>query len=207
MGRGVSSGGGQSSLGYLFGGPEEGGSKPVPVSKGPAQDKAPQNLPPAGISRVPAQDRPPAGVPTEHDTAKPLEVGNTLGRNSNNYHRAEGQNTGNFITVSISDPARVFPDALCLPQMSLSTLFVASTGASLNSDVQTLALASMPMGMLPVGCDVLSISVKLLRDAVACFQVVVALLGLHRSVNPTLVRISSVDLLNLSDVCMCRVTA
>eukprot|EP00246_Nothoceros_aenigmaticus_P016674 TRINITY_DN7754_c3_g1_i1.p1 TRINITY_DN7754_c3_g1~~TRINITY_DN7754_c3_g1_i1.p1 ORF type:complete len:123 (+),score=17.69 TRINITY_DN7754_c3_g1_i1:125-493(+) len=109
MGRGVSSGGGQSSLGYLFGSPDEGG-KPASAA---AQGKGPQNLPPAGISRAapPAEQRPPAGVPTEHDTSKPLEVGTgaSLGRTSNNYHRADGQNTGNFITDRPSTKVHAAP--------------------------------------------------------------------------------------------------
>lgn len=104
MGRGVSSGGGQSSLGYLFGSgetptkappaqvqsqPASGGRSPnagavaqpveKPTSAG-ANGKRAQN---AGAS-PPAQKETPAGVP---------------GNLTNNYHRSEGQNCGNFITV------------------------------------------------------------------------------------------------------------
>ncbi|KAG0492649.1 hypothetical protein HPP92_006047 [Vanilla planifolia] len=73
MGRGVSSGGGQSSLGYLFGSDEA--SKPAGDDPKPSPNPSPamvdnSKLTPAGLS------------------------GNT----TNNYFRAEGQNTGNFIT-------------------------------------------------------------------------------------------------------------
>ena len=77
MGRGVSSGGGQSSLGYLF------GSGEAPKSPPPAENEAPVQKP-----ATPSVDKQiPAGI---------------QGSNVNNYFRAEGQNTGNFITVSKS---------------------------------------------------------------------------------------------------------
>ncbi|KAL4186869.1 hypothetical protein AMTRI_Chr09g36250 [Amborella trichopoda] len=69
MSRGGSAGGGQSSLGYLFGSDQP--PNPVPDSGETA------NIPPAKVS--PAS---PAPSPKQ----------------SNNYHRAQGQNTGNFIT-------------------------------------------------------------------------------------------------------------
>ncbi|XP_077231159.1 protein SPIRAL1-like 1 [Tasmannia lanceolata] len=71
MGRGNSSGGGQSSLGYLFGGHE------------PAQPVAPKSK----VETVPVEAKVEEGKPT-----------GVLGRNFNNYQRADGQNTGNFIT-------------------------------------------------------------------------------------------------------------
>ncbi|XP_077246196.1 protein SPIRAL1-like 1 [Tasmannia lanceolata] len=70
MGRGNSSGGGQSSLGYLFGGQDP----PKPVAPKPTVEAAPVE---------PKVNGEPAGV---------------LARNLNNYQRADGQNTGNFIT-------------------------------------------------------------------------------------------------------------
>ncbi|GLJ04764.1 hypothetical protein SUGI_0002880 [Cryptomeria japonica] len=67
MGRGVCSGGGQSSLGYLFG----------------------------GEASVPTKDPPP-----NNDNKRPI---------SNNYHRAEGQNSGNFITDRPSTKVQSVP--------------------------------------------------------------------------------------------------
>ena len=94
MGRGVSSGGGQSSLGYLFGSGEapnkaQGSSPPVktqdqPADGGrpqPADSGRPQNL---CVSSPPVNKEIPAGIP---------------GNLTNNYHRADGQNCGNFLTV------------------------------------------------------------------------------------------------------------
>lgn len=84
MGRGVSSGGGQSSLGYLFGSgeaPKPAASKvQAPVSAQPAVKDVAQ---PVGDSQPVDLKKVPAGVNS----------------NINNYHRADGQNTGNFITV------------------------------------------------------------------------------------------------------------
>ncbi|KAK8933999.1 putative pentatricopeptide repeat-containing protein [Platanthera zijinensis] len=73
MGRGVSSGGGQSSLGYLFGSGEP--SKSAGDNPNPAPTPA--------AAAVDNSKQIPAGIP-----------GNT----TNNYFRADGQNTGNFIT-------------------------------------------------------------------------------------------------------------
>lgn len=76
MRRGGSSGGGQSSLGYLFGG----GEAPRPAGEtAPSAEKAAPPPPPVDNS-----NKIPAGIP---------------GNQTNNYYRADGQNTGNFITV------------------------------------------------------------------------------------------------------------
>ncbi|XP_077245805.1 protein SPIRAL1-like 5 [Tasmannia lanceolata] len=75
MSRGGSSGGGQSSLGYLFG--SEKPPSPSEVSK-----KA--KNPPPNDDKITTAATP--AVPSPKQTA------------SNNYHRAQGQNTGNFIT-------------------------------------------------------------------------------------------------------------
>ncbi|KAH7689906.1 protein SPIRAL1 and related proteins protein [Dioscorea alata] len=85
MGRGVSSGGGQSSLDYLFGGNE------VPK-------RAPENAPPP--ASVPAP--PPA------DNAKQIPAG-IQGKTTNNYFRADGQNCGNFITERPSTKVHAAP--------------------------------------------------------------------------------------------------
>ncbi|KAJ3687478.1 hypothetical protein LUZ61_016642 [Rhynchospora tenuis] len=79
-GRGVSAGGGQSSLGYLFGGGEDpkptNGSTPLAEKSAPAS----QTSPSVDISK-----QVPAGIQVK-------------GAETNNYHRADGQNTGNFLT-------------------------------------------------------------------------------------------------------------
>lgn len=81
MKRGGSAGGGQSSLGYLFG-----------SDKNKQQNEAPPPSPTAYM--------PPYGIDTADE--KPLES-HSLDKTklSNNYHRVQGQNSGNFITVSI----------------------------------------------------------------------------------------------------------
>ncbi|PKA59849.1 Protein SPIRAL1-like 1 [Apostasia shenzhenica] len=84
MGRGVSSGGGQSSLGYLFTGGEA--PKPAGDDLKPAVNPAPA---PADNSK-----QLPAGIP-----------GNT----TNNYFRADGQNSGNFITERPSTKVHAAP--------------------------------------------------------------------------------------------------
>lgn len=88
MGRGVSSGGGQSSLGYLFGS----GEAPKPAANNAA---TPQN-----------QGQVAQGAPSQNSIAvAPPAVANQeipagiQGNTTNNYFRADGQNTGNFITV------------------------------------------------------------------------------------------------------------
>ncbi|KAH9607009.1 hypothetical protein KSS87_013784 [Heliosperma pusillum] len=89
MGRGVSSGGGKSSLDYLFGS----GEAPKAAASKPAASNAP-------VTTV--RDAP--SVPTEKPANQSAEARQTpaipagVNRPTNNYHRAEGQNTGNFIT-------------------------------------------------------------------------------------------------------------
>ncbi|OIW12339.1 hypothetical protein TanjilG_32455 [Lupinus angustifolius] len=114
MGRGVSSGGGQSSLGYLFGGgeapnnvqgsnnqgqPENGvraqnpsvASQPISTNQGQtANSSHAQNA--TGSS--PIDKGIPAGIP---------------GNLKNNYHRADGQNCGNFITDRPSTKVHAAP--------------------------------------------------------------------------------------------------
>lgn len=86
MGRGVSSGGGQSSLGYLFGD----GEPPKPTTN---KVEAPQNQGPTTSD----PQKPTATAPAPN-VNKQIPAG-IQGRNSNNYFRADGQNTGNFLTV------------------------------------------------------------------------------------------------------------
>lgn len=84
MGRGVSAGGGQSSLGYLFGS----GEAPKPA-----------------VNNAPAGTQPPLSTTQPKAVApKPVDITNQgpAGLNSNsanNYMRADGQNSGNFLTV------------------------------------------------------------------------------------------------------------
>lgn len=96
-GRGVSAGGGQSQLGYLFGGSDE--PKPTNRSMPPVEKPAPteQSSPAVDVSK-----QVPAGIQ--------VQVTET-----NNYHRADGQNTGNFLTVlthslSLELPFTCVPD-------------------------------------------------------------------------------------------------
>ena len=109
MVRGGSSGGGQSSLGYLFGA-DAGPAKPAAKAHAPEPHHPAPEQRPAGLARnIAAEEKaagappPPAAAPTAkaEDNGTSLDMGaNKMGRNSNNYHRADGQNTGNFITVS-----------------------------------------------------------------------------------------------------------
>ncbi|KDO70333.1 hypothetical protein CISIN_1g034005mg [Citrus sinensis] len=81
MGRGVSSGGGQSSLGYLF-------------SDGEAQNNAPTQKPA------------PVAQPVDITKQLPAGINST---SMNNYMRADGQNTGNFITDRPSTKVHAAP--------------------------------------------------------------------------------------------------
>ncbi|KAF5734232.1 protein SPIRAL1-like 5 [Tripterygium wilfordii] len=89
MSRGGSFGGGQSSLGYLFGSDEE---KPSPPASRPV------NPPPYGVDITPTtMEKPPDSPSSEKDKA------------SNNYHRSQGQNSGNFITDRPSTKVKSVP--------------------------------------------------------------------------------------------------
>ncbi|KAE8665872.1 Protein SPIRAL1 [Hibiscus syriacus] len=83
MGRGVSSGGGQSSLGYLFGSGEA--PKPAATTNGTSSSTSSES--------TTASPSPPPGVAKEIPAGIP---GNTT--ITNNYFRADGQNCGNFLT-------------------------------------------------------------------------------------------------------------
>lgn len=84
MGRGVSAGGGQSSLGYLFGNGESGNNvqgTPNPGGRAASSEKPASS----SSSSSPSIDKQiPAGI---------------HGNLTNNYFRVDGQNCGNFITV------------------------------------------------------------------------------------------------------------
>ncbi|TYG76602.1 hypothetical protein ES288_D03G126800v1 [Gossypium darwinii] len=87
MGRGVSSGGGQSSLGYLFGS----GESPKPTPKNVSPSTGTVNEVPQTQNEVVKETPPPAVVPKDIPAGIP-------GNNANNYFRADGQNCGNFLT-------------------------------------------------------------------------------------------------------------
>lgn len=88
MGRGVSSGGGQSSLNYLFGSDEA--PKPKPNNSQPAQNPEP------AVNNVPAQKSSGSSQPVDNSNQIPAGI---HGNPTNNYFRADGQNSGNFLTV------------------------------------------------------------------------------------------------------------
>ncbi|GAA0173129.1 hypothetical protein LIER_26808 [Lithospermum erythrorhizon] len=93
MGRGVSSGGGQSSLGYLFGD----GEAPKPSPRAPAN--------PAPVASETPQKPTVVALPIEAPKQVPAGIINK----SNNYHRADGQNTGNFLTDRPSTKVHAAP--------------------------------------------------------------------------------------------------
>ncbi|KAD5507862.1 hypothetical protein R6Q57_016459 [Mikania cordata] len=100
MGRGVSSGGGQSSLNYLFGS----GGEPKPTTVSNDSTEAP-------LSQVATTTEPPpkpAVVATQPDIAKQIPAGIQSSK-LNNYIRADGQNTGNFITDRPSTKVHAAP--------------------------------------------------------------------------------------------------
>ncbi|XP_076904035.1 protein SPIRAL1-like 1 [Bidens hawaiensis] len=100
MGRGVSSGGGQSSLDYLFG---SGEPKPT-TGRTEVAAAAPSLLKPASSEPPP---KPTATVP-QPDVTKQIPAG-IQGTQTNNYFRAEGQNTGNFLTDRPSTKVHAAP--------------------------------------------------------------------------------------------------
>ncbi|KAJ0240392.1 Protein SPIRAL1 [Hirschfeldia incana] len=102
MGRGNSCGGGQSSLNYLFGG----GDAPPPPKPAPA--------PPAETNNRTAAPAPaPAAVTATAPTAEPAKISKEIPAGIktpvNNYARAEGQNTGNFLTDRPSTKVHAAP--------------------------------------------------------------------------------------------------
>ncbi|CAI0463172.1 unnamed protein product [Linum tenue] len=92
MGRGVSSGGGQSSLGYLFGSGE---------SPKPAKASSPPTAAPVETETV-------HPAPQLADITKQIPAG-INSTSSNNYMRADGQNTGNFLTDRPSTKVHAAP--------------------------------------------------------------------------------------------------
>lgn len=96
MGRGNSCGGGQSSLDYLFGGGDAPAAKPVPATRPVPTEANNSTAPP--VSAVTA-----TALTTATTSVEPAELNKQIPAGIktpvNNYARAEGQNTGNFLTV------------------------------------------------------------------------------------------------------------
>jgi SPIRAL1-like protein len=101
-------------LGYLFGS-DAGPPKAAARAPAPEPHPAPVEQRAAGLARNCApEDKPPAASPA----ARKVEaVGTSLdmgaakpgNRNQNNYHRADGQNNGNFITDRPSTKVHAAP--------------------------------------------------------------------------------------------------
>ncbi|PON73644.1 Protein SPIRAL1-like [Trema orientale] len=99
MGRGVSAGGGQSSLGYLFGSGDQpaAAKSPVPVANTTSNASPPPQT--GAVSTPPL-------VPTKIDKQIPAGIHSSP---TNNYFRADGQNCGNFITDRPSTKVHAAP--------------------------------------------------------------------------------------------------
>ncbi|OWM65221.1 protein SPIRAL1-like 2 [Punica granatum] len=100
MGRGVSAGGGQSSLGYLFGSGEA--PKPPAVNAEAPAKQVPDT------SSGPSQRSTATASPPSADVTKQIPAG-IQGSQANNYFRADGQNCGNFITDRPSTKVHAAP--------------------------------------------------------------------------------------------------
>ncbi|KAL7091239.1 hypothetical protein ACP275_12G093300 [Erythranthe tilingii] len=99
MGRGVSSGGGQSSLGYLFGSGEAPKAAVQKAEAAPSESRAAVKEP---------SPKPNAAPPQTVDISKQIPAGIHSSTN-NNYIRADGQNTCNFITDRPSTKVHAAP--------------------------------------------------------------------------------------------------
>ncbi|CAI9775193.1 unnamed protein product [Fraxinus pennsylvanica] len=98
MRRGVSSGGGQSSLGYLFGD----GEAPKPATE--IAQALPSEVRPAS-KELP--QKPNAAAYQSIDVSKQIPAG--IHSSTANYLRADGQNTANFITDRPSTKVHAAP--------------------------------------------------------------------------------------------------
>ncbi|XP_043706466.1 protein SPIRAL1-like 2 isoform X2 [Telopea speciosissima] len=108
MGRGVSSGGGQSSLGYLFGSGEA--PKPAARQAEPVAKQAePVQSQGQGANNGPPQKPTVASPPVDNSKLIPAGIQGNTSKNANNYFRADGQNTGNFITDRPSTKVHAAP--------------------------------------------------------------------------------------------------
>uniref|UniRef100_A0A1J3JFV5 Protein SPIRAL1 n=1 Tax=Noccaea caerulescens TaxID=107243 RepID=A0A1J3JFV5_NOCCA len=110
MGRGNSCGGGQSSLDYLFGGGDAPAPKPSPAPRPspaePNNGSASAAPPVAAAVTATAQTTATTSVePAEINKQIPAGIKTPV----NNYARAEGQNTGNFLTDRPSTKVHAAP--------------------------------------------------------------------------------------------------
>ncbi|XP_019085286.1 PREDICTED: protein SPIRAL1-like [Camelina sativa] len=108
MGRGNSCGGGQSSLNYLFGGAGDAPApNPVPAPR-PVPTEASNSAAPPPVSTATATALTTATTPVEPaEMNKQIPAG--IKTPVNNYARAEGQNTGNFLTDRPSTKVHAAP--------------------------------------------------------------------------------------------------
>ena len=97
-GRGVSSGGGQSSLGYLFGG---GGGETAPAAKPKPATAAETETSPTPVKKA-------AAATSAAEKMKEIPAG-IQSTQANNYFRAQGQNCGNFLTDRPSTKVHAAP--------------------------------------------------------------------------------------------------
>ncbi|BAU01367.1 protein SPIRAL1-like 2 [Vigna umbellata] len=107
MGRGVSAGGGQSSLGYLFGSGEPASNvqSANQAASGARTQNASAPSPPVEKQQSPAPvEKQQSPAPVEKQI--PAGIPGSL---KNNYHRADGQNCGNFLTDRPSTKVHAAP--------------------------------------------------------------------------------------------------
>lgn len=102
-------------MGYLFGS-DAGAPKAAARAPAPEPQPAAVEQRAAGFARHSAPEEKPAAAaapPPAHkveDAGTSLDMGAAkLGRNQNNYHRADGQNNGNFITDRPSTKVHAAP--------------------------------------------------------------------------------------------------
>ncbi|XP_047322134.1 protein SPIRAL1-like 1 [Impatiens glandulifera] len=112
MNRGVSAGGGQSSLGYLFGG---GGDSPKPAVANERKPTSSAEIEAAGrpssnrvVTAAPAVAAASSQPAPVIDASKQIPAG-IHSSTTNNYTRADGQNTGNFLTDRPSTKVHAAP--------------------------------------------------------------------------------------------------
>ncbi|TKW01938.1 hypothetical protein SEVIR_8G211300v4 [Setaria viridis] len=101
-GRGVSYGGGQSSLNYLFGGGDE--APAARAKPAAAADEQRVTATAADEQRVTAA----AAAGHDDEKLKGIPAG-VRGSQTNNYFRAQGQNCGNFLTDRPSTKVHAAP--------------------------------------------------------------------------------------------------
>uniref|UniRef100_A0A5B6YU22 Uncharacterized protein n=1 Tax=Davidia involucrata TaxID=16924 RepID=A0A5B6YU22_DAVIN len=114
MGRGVSAGGGQSSLGYLFGSGETtnnsqaatNNSQPTNNSQAATNNSQAARNQGHGSNNGPSEKSTVASQPLDNTKQIPAGI---PGNKANNYFRADGQNCGNFITDRPSTKVHAAP--------------------------------------------------------------------------------------------------